>query len=253
MTVPQEALTAIANGLAKFSITNPFIQTAILSSISSESSFVPKSEYSYKNTSNTRLREIFTTRLSGYTDAQLTELKKNDVAFYDAVYGYQTKLGRDNGNTTPGDGYKYRGRGFNQITFKNNYLFYGNKIGVDLVNNPDRLNEVPIAAMAAAAFYGNGLTTAAKNGLMYKKFKVSNANDVKDKDTAVKVVLQTNAGWGNDIGKGFLLTVFEKQLKEYDNLIGAIKNNPGTTLGGIATAVGLFFLVRYLVRKRKKK
>lgn len=42
-----------------------------------------------------------------------------------------------NGNTQPGDGYKYRGRGFLQLTWKNNYRNAGKFIGKDLVSNPD--------------------------------------------------------------------------------------------------------------------
>lgn len=41
------------------------------------------------------------------------------------------------GNTNLGDGIKYRGRGYVQLTWKNNYKQAGDYLGVDLVNNPD--------------------------------------------------------------------------------------------------------------------
>ena len=41
------------------------------------------------------------------------------------------------GNTLPGDGYKFRGRGFMQTTGKSSYEKLGNHLGVDLVSNPD--------------------------------------------------------------------------------------------------------------------
>lgn len=48
-----------------------------------------------------------------------------------------------NGNTARGDGYKYRGRGYVQITWKNNYKKLGDALGYDLVDLPDEaLNPV---------------------------------------------------------------------------------------------------------------
>jgi LysM repeat protein len=44
---------------------------------------------------------------------------------------------RKMGNTQQGDGYKYRGRGFVQLTWKTNYQKFSTITGQDLVNNPD--------------------------------------------------------------------------------------------------------------------
>lgn len=57
------------------------------------------------------------------------------------------------GNTVPGDGFKYRGRGFIQITGKYMYERVGKMIGVDLVQNPDLANEPEIAAKIIPAFF----------------------------------------------------------------------------------------------------
>lgn len=40
------------------------------------------------------------------------------------------------GNDKVGDGYRYRGRGFVQLTFKNNYIRAGKRIGIDLKSYP---------------------------------------------------------------------------------------------------------------------
>jgi putative chitinase len=60
---------------------------------------------------------------------------------------YDNRLG--NG---PGEGEKYRGRGFVQLTGKSNYAVHGKKIGEDLVNNPDLANDSAIAAKLLANF-----------------------------------------------------------------------------------------------------
>jgi putative chitinase len=63
------------------------------------------------------------------------------------LYDNRTSLG--NG---PGDGAKYRGRGFVQLTGKSNYELHGTKIGEDLVNNPDLANDPVIASKLLASF-----------------------------------------------------------------------------------------------------
>lgn len=60
----------------------------------------------------------------------------------------------DLGNQGPPDGERYRGRGFIQLTGKDNYRRYGQKIGLgdDLLNNPELANTPQIAAQLMAAF-----------------------------------------------------------------------------------------------------
>lgn len=57
-----------------------------------------------------------------------------------------------NGNTEKGDGWKYRGRGIFQVTFKDNYKKIGSKLSVDLVSNPEFLCKPPYAALSAGVF-----------------------------------------------------------------------------------------------------
>ena len=190
MKFPKKTIELIKQALSKQGITNKYLQVGIIAVVSTEGGFVPRSEMSYKNTNNKRLRILFGSRLPE-SEEQLTELKKDDVKFYDKIYGGK------HGNNQVGDGFKYRGRGFNQITYKDLYKKYGDAIGVDLVNNPDRLNEIEIAADALAVFFKDGLKIGF-SGHAQKRFGISSVDDIKDLQTATKVAFSCNAGWGTN-------------------------------------------------------
>ncbi|MBO0859948.1 MAG: glycoside hydrolase family 19 protein [Chloracidobacterium sp.] len=66
------------------------------------------------------------------------------------------------GNTQPGDGFRYRGRGPIQITGRANYQIFGDKLGVDLVGNPDLVTTPQYAFSTAGLFWkSNGLNELA--------------------------------------------------------------------------------------------
>lgn len=58
-----------------------------------------------------------------------------------------------NGDEASGDGYRFRGRGVFQITFRNNYAACGKALNLPLVNCPDMLCTKANAAMSAAWYW----------------------------------------------------------------------------------------------------
>lgn len=71
--------------------------------------------------------------------------------YLNAHYDTRTDLG--NTPEKDGDGAKYAGRGFIQITGKSNYEHYGKALGIDLVSDPDRALEADTAAAIFAAYF----------------------------------------------------------------------------------------------------
>lgn len=61
-----------------------------------------------------------------------------------------------NGDVASGDGWKYRGRGPMQLTFKDNYHACGSALGLDLLNHPELLEQPENGALAAAWFWHAG-------------------------------------------------------------------------------------------------
>lgn len=89
------------------------------------------------------------------------------IDHYFDKYEPNTSVGRGLGNTQVGDGEKYKGRGFVQITGRANYAAVGKKIGVDLINNPTLLatNE-DIATKASIAYLNMTVDPSTKKNLM---------------------------------------------------------------------------------------
>jgi putative chitinase len=59
------------------------------------------------------------------------------------------------GNTDPGDGFKYRGRGLIQVTGKANYAICGLALNLPLIEHPELLQQPDNAALSAAWFWHN--------------------------------------------------------------------------------------------------
>ena len=202
-------ISLVVKHLNKHGITNPLVQKAILSTIARESGFTATRETPYRKTSPARIREMFGSRVSGMSDQEIDELKKDDNAFWEKVYGGEWGK-RNLGNTNPGDGAKYVGRGFNGITGRSNYQTYTDMLrkggtNVDLIANPEILEKDPdLSAEVNALYFINGLS----NAIIKRKYGNSDPNDFDDFETALKAVVNTNGGPGNDINSGISRKIY---------------------------------------------
>lgn len=61
-------------------------------------------------------------------------------------------VARDLGNTHQGDGIRFHGRGLIQLTGRGNYQYYGDKLGYDLVGDPNLANDPEVACAVFALF-----------------------------------------------------------------------------------------------------
>jgi predicted chitinase len=165
----QKNLELIKASLVKQGITDPKMIAATLGNVMKESGGKTQDEnLNYKNTSNDRIRGIFKSATAGKTDAEIDEMKSSPEKMAEANYGSNTKLGAGMGNTEVGDGWKYRGRGFIQITGKSNYAAASKAIFGDdrLIKNPDMANDPAVAAEISAWFMKRGTASmAAKMGI----------------------------------------------------------------------------------------
>ena len=74
------------------------------------------------------------------------DFKKYDIK-------YSPKKAKALGNTKPGDGAKYKGRGYIQLTGKYNYKKAGDALGLDLVAHPELVEKPEIAAKVAIWYW----------------------------------------------------------------------------------------------------
>lgn len=71
------------------------------------------------------------------------------TAYFTKLYdinGSKPALAKQLGNVMPGDGARFHGRGFVQLTGRANYVKAGQKLGLDLAGNPDLALQADIAA-----------------------------------------------------------------------------------------------------------
>lgn len=214
---------------SKFGITTPLRIAHFLGQIAHESrSFT-------KLTENLNYRPIALMTLSGFagrfTQEQANKLgfipgkqKANQVEIANIAYG--SRLG--NRGYLSGDGWKFRGRGYKQLTGRYNYQKFKEWSGIDVVSNPDLVSTPEIAMLTAVWFWDKGNPTGKSLNILADKNNIElvtkgingGINGLKDRILKTKFFQQEK----------ITLDVLKKKIKKinpnkFNNIFGSIFNN----------------------------
>ena len=155
-------LKSLYNSLKKAGITNKFSQAGIMAVSAKETGLKPQGEISWSTTPVYHAKDIFKDKIAALTDKQIEKMMKVDADWFDYLYGGQAgnskadryfkildkKLPRS-------EGYKYRGRGFNQLTFKGNYQAVAKYVKDDIVANPETIDKLDNATAVIVGYFKN--------------------------------------------------------------------------------------------------
>ena len=86
------------------------------------------------------------------------------TSYFERRYGYQTAVGQRLGNVRIGDGAKFHGRGFVQLTGRRNYKVMDERLSVGLESSPDLAKEPAIAYSVMSTGMFNGMFTGQSLG-----------------------------------------------------------------------------------------
>ena len=154
--IPDAVIAQIPETAAKFNITTPLRLAHFLAQCGHESGgFKAVSEN--LNYSADGLKRIFGKYFPGDLAASYARQPEKIAS---RVYG--ARMG--NGDESTGEGYKYRGRGYIQLTGKSNYTGFAKFIGEDTVANPDLVATKYPLASAAFFFNSNNLWSICDKG-----------------------------------------------------------------------------------------
>jgi len=212
-------LDEIEKECIKQGITNKFTIIAIKANILKETGGVPRNEdiKGYGKTAIARIRNIFGGRVAKLSDSELRAASLNPVEFGEYIYGTKSgAIGKAFGNTTYGDGYKYRGRSYIGITGKAQYAQYSKDLGKDFINNPDSMNTPENAAATTVLYLKKTLPN------MSRRLKIDYRNPSSQEDANLLV---TSAIAGKALVRPPKAVIFQEILAKVDNYSTQVTTN----------------------------
>ena len=155
--IPDSVIAQIPQTAEKFQINTPLRLAHFLAQCGHESAGF-KATQENLNYSSKGLMGIFKKYFP--TQSLAEQYQRNPQKIASKVYG--GRMG--NGPESTGEGYKFRGRGFIQLTGKENYTAFGKSINEDMTANPDKVATHYPLLSAAWFFNKNGLHKMADGG-----------------------------------------------------------------------------------------
>jgi putative chitinase len=155
--LPDSVLTQLPETIAKFELNTPLRLSHFLAQAGHESGGF-KAVTENLNYGAKGLRGVFGKYFT--TDAKALEYERKPEKIANLVYG--NRMG--NGTEATGEGFKFRGRGYIQLTGKANYQLFDKVVAEDLIANPDLVATKYPLLSAAWFFHKNGLHKIADEG-----------------------------------------------------------------------------------------
>jgi putative chitinase len=111
-------------------------------------------------------------------DARLEALQGKPEKLAELMYGGRM------GNNEPGDGYKFHGRGYMQLTGKDNYRAAGEALGLDLLKHPELAAEPENAAKIATWYWNSRVPESAREDVTKATHAINGGeNGLADRQT----------------------------------------------------------------------
>ena len=155
--IPDAVIAQIPDTASKFQINTPLRLAHFLAQCGHESGGFRATQENL-NYSAKGLNGIFKKYFP--TEAAAAPYARQPIKIASKVYG--GRMG--NGPESTQEGYKFRGRGYIQLTGKENYTAFGKAINEDICSNPDKV-AADYALLSAAWFFNkNGLHKMADEG-----------------------------------------------------------------------------------------
>lgn len=170
--------------LDKYLINTPLRLSHFFAQIEHESGLKPREEN--LNYSADRLLVVFP---KYFDENNVYDYARKPIMIASRVY--KNRMG--NGSEASGDGWKYRGRGFIQLTGKDNYTEFSKATGINCVNDPDLLLKEENAMLSALWFWNK-----------------RNLSILADKDDLKNITRRINGGYNGLEHRKELLNLYKE-------------------------------------------